>query len=397
MRAGASIADRAPARPEPGVLAEVARAATGRPTAVVSRWWREPVDHVIGSWGTAGLSRVRGIAAVGAETLPWSAVVKVLGSSRGLPLPDSLPAHARGRIEAMAATDRTWRHEADVYLADLDDVLPTGMRLPVRYRIDDHDDEIVEWLEDVPIADVTWDRARFTRAATLLGRLAVRLTRCTRLPDSVLRVPGEVLRLQWLERQVFALPALAGGAIWADPQVAAVADTGLRADLLRLAERVPALLATLDGLPQTLVHGDASPQNLLVPAGAPDTFVAIDWSLMGPAAVGYDLGQLLIGLAHAGRLDVDRLTTVHDAVLPAYTAGLADEGIRVDPDVVRFGCHAALVVRSAFSALDFSALEFSGLPPPGPPTPDRAATVARRVRLTRHLVDLGLALPHAGP
>jgi hypothetical protein len=145
------------------------------------------------------------------------------------------------------------------------------------------------------------------------------------------------------------------------------------------------------------VHGDASPQNLLVPSGAPDTFVAIDWSLMGPAAVGYDLGQLLIGLAHAGRLDVDRLTTVHDAVLPAYTAGLADEGIRVDPDVVRFGCHAALVVRSAFSALEFSALEFSGLPPPGPPTPDRAATVASRVRLTRHLVDLGLALPHAGP
>jgi len=124
-----------------------------------------------------------------------------------------------------------------------------------------------------------------------------------------------------------------------------------------------------------------------VPADAPGTFVAIDWSLMGPAAVGYDLGQLLIGLAHAGRLDVGRLTALQDAVLPAYAAGLADEGMPVDPDVVRFGCFAALVVRSAFSAL----------PPPGPPTPGRAATVARRVRLTRHLVDLGLALPHAGP
>jgi len=129
-----------------------------------------------------------------------------------------------------------------------------------------------------------------------------------------------------------------------------------------------------------------------VPAGAPDTFVAIDWSLMGPAAVGYDLGQLLIGLAHAGRLDIDRLTAVDNAVLPAYTAGLADEGVHVDPDVVRFGFHGALVVRSVFSALASAAL-----PLPGPPTPDRAATVARRVRLTRHLVDLGLALPPAGP
>jgi hypothetical protein len=214
----------------------------------------------------------------------------------------------------------------------------------------------------------------------------VLLTRSTRLPDSLLRVPGEVLRLQWLERQVFALSALADGAIWADPPVAAVADAGLRTDLQRLAERVPALLDTLDGLPQTLVHGDASPQNLLVPAADPTTFVAIDWSLMGPAAVGYDLGQLLIGLAHAGQLDVHRLSSLQEAVLPAYAAGLADEGLPVDPDVVRFGCHAALVVRSAFSAPVSSA-----------PTPGRAAAVASRVRLTRHLVDLGLALPPAGP
>ena len=113
---------------------------------------------------------------------------------------------------------------------------------------------------------------------------------------------------------------------------------------------------------------------------------------MGPAAVGYDLGQLLIGLAHAGRLYVDRLPAVHDVVLRLNTAGLADEGLSVDPDVVRFGFHAALVIRSAFSALQFSAL-----PAPGAPTPGRAVTVARRVWSTRHLVHLGLALPPAGP
>ena len=98
----------------------------------------------------------------------------------------------------------------------------------------------------------------------------------------------------------------------------------------------------------------------------------------------------MVGLAHAGQLDVDALPAVHDAVLPAYTAGLADEGLRVDGDVVRFGFHAALVVRSAFSALPLARLA-------GPPRRDDAATVARRVRLTRHLVDLGLALPATGP
>ena len=366
-------------RPDPATLTEIARAATGVPDAEVSRWWVEPVAYPIGSWATAELSRVHGI--VTGETVPFSAFVKVLRAPGELPLPAELPAAERARLVAMAAADRTWRHEADVYRADLDDVLPAGMRLPARYRIDEHGDRIVEWLEDVPVADVRWDHARFARAARLLGRLAVRLTCCGRLPDSLLRVPGEVLRLQFLERELFMLPALAADATWSHPATAA--DRGLRADLHRLAGRVPALLDALDGLPQTFVHGDASPQNLLVPADDPATFVAIDWSLIGPCAVGYDLGQLLVGLAHAGQLDVDAVPGVHDAMLPAYVAGLADEGLRVDRDVVRFGFHAALVVRSAFSAL--------------PPALTDAPLVARRVRLTRHLVDLGLALPVAGP
>jgi len=350
----------------------------------------EPVDYQVGSWATAELSRVRGLAVAGAESVPWSVFVKTLRSPRWLQLPDMLPAVPRQQVQAMAAADRTWRHEADLYRAELDDVLPAGMRLPARYRIHEpNEDRIVEWLEDVPTVDVRWDRARFERAARLLGRLAVRLTRAaSRLPGSVTRVPGDVLRLQFLERRLFSLPALAGDAIWTHPLISA--DPTLRADLHRLADRVPALLDTLDRLPQTFGHGDASPQNLLVPAADPDTFVAIDWSLLGPAAVGYDLGQLLIGLAHAGQLDVDVLAGVHDTVLPAYVDGLADEGMPVDRDVVRFGFHAALVVRSAFSALPLDRLA-------GPPTSHDPAVVGHRVRLTRHLVDLGLALPEAGP
>ena len=48
-----------------------------------------------------------------------------------------------------------------------------------------------------------------------------------------------------------------------------------------LASRIPAILEGLRTRRQLMIHGDASPQNLLVPAGAPDTFVAIDWTLGG--------------------------------------------------------------------------------------------------------------------
>ncbi len=369
-------------------LTAVARAVTGRARTELRCWWVEPVNYEIGTGSTAGLLRVRGVVADGNR--PWSVFVKLLQSYRHTELLATVPAPLRDRTQAMLVADRSWRTEADLYLSDLDDLLPAGLRLPVRYRIDGlGEDRVAEWLEDVRTVAPDWDLPRFARAARLLGRLAVRLTRTDRLPESVSRVAGEVLRQQYFGQELTALPALLGDAIWTHPLLATDAGRRLRADLHRLADRVPTILDALDGLPQTLMHGDASPQNLLVPAAAPDSFVAIDWSLIGLVAVGYDLSQLMIGLTHAGRRGVETLPAVHDAVLPAYVAGLADEGMRVHADVVRFGFHAALVVRSAFSALPLAHLAASSIPD--------ASVVTARVQLTRHLVDLGLALPEAGP
>jgi hypothetical protein len=366
-------------------LAEIARAVSGSAGAMLRDWWVEPVDYDIGSSSTAGLRRIRGVVADAGAFRPWSVFVKLLRSHRHI----ELPAVLEERLRATAEADLSWRHEADVYRSGVDDVLPLGLRLPIRYRIDDLDDDlVVEWLEDVRTTPAAWDVPRFERAARLLGRLAVRLTEPDRLPESVSRVPGEILRLQYLERQLFALPVLLGEEIWAHPQLAD--ERHLRRDLHRMAERIPALLGALEGLPHTFVHGDASPQNLLVPADDPLGFVAVDWSLIGLVAVGYDLSQLVIGLVHAGQLDVDALPAIQHAVLPAYTAGLADEGIAVGEDVVRFGFHATLAVRSAFSALPLARLA-------GPPTSADTALITSRVRLTRHLVDHGLALPLAGP
>ena len=50
----------------------------------------------------------------------------------------------------------------------------------------------------------------------------------------------------------------------------------LRRDLMRLADRIPEMLGDLERVPQVLMHGDASPQNLLVPVDEPESFVAID-------------------------------------------------------------------------------------------------------------------------
>lgn len=84
-----------------------------------------------------------------------------------------------------------------------------------------------------------WDYARFSRAAELLGRLAVRLIRDDCLPATASRIPGEVTGWYYTGRVIpAALPALADDAVWAHPLLADAAD--LRRDLLELVPPPPA-------------------------------------------------------------------------------------------------------------------------------------------------------------
>jgi hypothetical protein len=174
--------------------------------------------------------------------------------------------------------------------------------------------------------------------------------------------------------------------VWAHPLVAGAVDDRLRADLRALGARVPELLDRLDALPQALPHGDASPQNLLVPADAPDSFVAIDVSFQNPQAVGFDLGQLLVGLTHAGQLPAAALPEVHAVLVPAFTDGLRAEGGQASAEEVAWGYVASLAVRAGFTSLPFERLS-------EPPTPALAATFRERAALTRVIADLALALP----
>lgn len=360
-------------------IVELAKSVLADPTAWVRRWVVEPLDYAYGSPTTAGLFRVRGTAAVGGAEVPWSLFVKLVRAYRHWPFFDLLPPDLRDR----AFSGGQWRYETDVYECGLGSGLPEGLRLPGLYRVKDlGDDRLALVLEDVLTVATPWDFARFSRAAELLGQLAARLTCSDGLPASALRVPGEVTALYYTGRVIpVVLPALAVDAIWTHPLLAA--DPDLRRDLFELARRVPTMLDTLVGLPQLMMHGDASPQNLLVPVDEPDSFVAIDWTLGGIAAVGDDLGQLLVGLAHAGDLDVAQLSGLREVLVRGYTSGLAREGLCVHEADVRYGMDGGLVVRSAFTALPVERLHESMT----------SEFVADRVRLTRYLVDLGLAMP----
>ncbi|WP_405059091.1 aminoglycoside phosphotransferase family protein [Kribbella sp. NBC_01505] len=329
------------------------------------------VEYDANSPTTAGLYRYR--------TSTESHFVKVINSYRRWPMIEFI---AEG-FRRMALETDLWRYEADAHLSDLRSSLPRGLRLPELHSVEMLDDDhLLLVVEDVQIVDFPWDADRYGHAAELLGRLAARITRDDVLPATAFRTPGRMTPLMY-EGFVkgVAIPAVLDPTAWAHPLLAGTTD--LHEDLLTLIAKIPALLDDLIQRPQLMGHGDACPQNLLV--DSPDTFVGIDWTPSGLVAAGDDLGQLLIGRAHSGELDVAGVANLRELVIGRYHAGLVAEGRSdITADDVRAGMDGALVIRSAFLSLPVDRLT-------EPVTPELTQFVIGRIALTRYLVGLGTA------
>ena len=361
---------------EEEALTGVVSAALGRPVTLAG-FGTVPVAYQPGSPATGALLRVAGTTGDGE---PWSVFLKVLQHPRHWSRLGELPAEIRQPFLEMFP----WRGELAAWEPGFADRLPAGLRLPHLYRLDElGDDRVAIWMENVRTLDDPWEPPRFARAAHALGGLAAR-----RSDPALLAASGlpSGTGLRYYSRSRVGLPMLERDEVWAHPLVAGAVDDRLRADLRALGARVPELLDRLDALPQALPHGDASPQNLLVPADAPDSFVAIDVSFQNPQAVGFDLGQLLVGLTHAGQLPAAALPEVHAVLVPAFTDGLRAEGGQASAEEVAWGYVASLAVRAGFTSLPFERLS-------EPPTPALAATFRERAALTRVIADLALALP----
>ena len=176
-----------------------------------------------------------------------------------------------------------------MYECGIGAVLPAGMRTPRLHHIRRTDeDHLALWWEFIPERTAPWDLADHRRAAFLLARLAARRREgadVNQLLPPVCRQahPSGTSLRYFTERRVLrgVLPALRAGRIWDHPLASAAlrqsGDTALPTDMLALADRLPGVLDRLDRLPQTYAHGDASPQNLLLPASEPGTVIVIDW------------------------------------------------------------------------------------------------------------------------
>lgn len=343
-----------------------------------------PIDYAWGSPATAGLWHAYAVHPDGAEVTYF---VKLLRHPRLWPGLEQIP---EGPFRDDFVSSFPWRFELEMALSGIGTVLPPGMRLPTLHHHEEFDeDHVAMWTEFVHERRGPWSVAELAHVARLLGRLAARRRAGApvnaHLPDACRLPDGAALRYLVEGRVLFGAGAdLADDALWRHPAldeaVRATGDPGLRDDLQRHLPLLREVLDELDTLPQTYAHGDASVQNLLICEGEEDV-VVIDWGFGSPLAVGFDLGQLLVGPMHAGLTPASEIERIDPAILEGYLQGLADEGFHVDPEDVRFGYLGSLFARSLFTALPVAELR-------GPDSPALRRSVHERVALTRALLEL---------
>ncbi len=341
----------------------------------------EPVDYGLDSITTAARHWVRGDAVVSTgsidEVRPWSLFVKQVQCWSRHPAFGFVPPEVRPQAAALVP----WRTEPLVYGSDLGDHLPRGLAMPRALLVEDLDDlSAVVWLPEVPVVAIPWDLDRYVQAAHLLGRLAASPAVRT-AAESV----GHDLSV-WgylhgrLAGQV--LPAVLDDGLWQQPLLAGpFAD--VRDDLQAVARRAEMLTAELAGALLLASHGDACPNNLLTSPGT-DGFVLIDYGFFGPAPVGFDLAQLLVGDVQTGRAgDVDPagLAVRDEACLAAYVAGLRAEGDDTPTDVVRRAHALQLMLYAGLSTIPFEHLDAE-------PTPALLRLARQRASLAAYSLDL---------
>ncbi len=295
----------------------------------------ETFPYSLGSPATGGLYRLQGDG--------WSWFCKVLHHLRHWPGLAFIPPDMAAEFSAAYP----WRSELELWDDAYASRLPEGFRTPVLHGVVDlGDDRVAVWMEDVAQAPTDCGPDLFARAARLLGRWNARCADPALVAANGYE-PGFALKMYARQAVlVRGLIPLEDDGLWSHPWLAGHAQ--LRDDLRRLGRDIPAMLDRLDGYVQTIPHGDASPQNLLVPVDDPETFVVIDVSFRTPHALGFDLGQLLVGLTHAGLVPASRLPEIAATIVPPYLAGLAEEGLTGQDDAVRDAFATCVLLRSGF-------------------------------------------------
>jgi hypothetical protein len=281
---------------------------------------------------TAGVVRVRGSA----DSEAFSIVVKQTHST-----PGDDP-HALWGSGVDDTHQHYWKREWLAYASGLLGALP-GRLLAPRLLLATEPAEGVAWLwlEDVagrPGAE--WQPQHYARAAHDLGTTQGAFAAgAPPVPNDDWLSRGWLG--QWVATTARGWPLVDDGTAWRDERLAELDVLRPRArEVWNERER---LLAIIDGAPQTLVHLDFWPTNLIAAPGG--RTVALDWSSVGIGGLCQDLDQLTLDPVWMHVRPGGDLAELERAVLPSYASGVRAAGHDATDHELRCWYAAAAGVR----------------------------------------------------
>lgn len=257
-----------------------------------------------------------------------------------------------------------WKREWLAFAGGILDALPGELRAPRTVQTTEPtEDEAWIWMEDVEGRHgLEWAVEDYDSVAFDLGTTQAAFA-SGRAP-----LPTESwLSRRWLRGWVDTLARdmalVEDASAFGDGPLAVLSP--LRDRILALWEVREKVLGIVESAPQTVVHLDFWPANLI--AADDGTTVAIDWSQVGIGAVGQDLDQLVLDPVWMRVLPDVAPAELEKHVLPGYLSGLRTSGFDIDPsDLRRWYAAAAsahyapmvgMLARTAQDAVAVAALE----------------------------------------
>jgi len=291
-----------------------------------------------------GVWRISGTARDSEGVHPWSLIRKGLHASDVF--------NARDPISPMY-----WKREALAFQSGLLADLPSALKAPRCYAVEDEGDERVWlWLEDIQESVHAWTLAEYHLAAHQLGQFNGAYLTGYPLPRakpwlSWGRVRGTAATLKSRLTQPDQLVQT--------PMGKHIFGGDRLTRLCQLWSDSEPLLQAFERLPVCFCHHDAFRRNLMLrktSAGTPadaDETVAIDWALTGFGRVGEEIGittALTIGFAD---LPADRVRALDQAVYTGYVDGLRAAGWCGDVRQARLGYAVSAANRMAGACLAY--------------------------------------------
>jgi hypothetical protein len=310
------------------ILTDVVRKDQRNSELVLLDWTVTPLSHEKIISTTGGLFCFSGQSQSAEGIRPWKVVMKCLNKPKTL--------SEEPRIWYY------WKREFLAFQSGFLSQLPAGVRAPRFYGGMESENEAWIWMEHIQeTTGKPWALEDFRRTAQHLGRSQGKYLAGIPLMDQPW-LTETFFRSVWDKEGFwsrFMNPDSAKNA-WQPPITQRGFDARQKTRVLQLLAEKELFFDANDRLPQVFCHNDASRRNFMWSRSLEtdeEELIGIDWAFAGIGALGNDLGQLVGTSMYFFEYTPTDTAMLEAAQLEGYLAGLAESGVKVDPQLVRLG------------------------------------------------------------